>query len=130
MGKTGSNPFAVSVSAPLEKGIFADHAVLKRHGFLFRVVEFDHPLDGTLTYSGWWFRQTVEINGQSCWFQISWLKIHSRFEFVLPDTIEIDPGWGDSSDRSMAVEIDFSRGLLIRRFRIWLAGQILYDEIR
>ncbi|MCM2373051.1 hypothetical protein [Aporhodopirellula aestuarii] len=129
MGKNSVNPFSISTAAPLEKGVFADQAILKRRGFLFRVIVFENPFTGTLTYSGWWFRQTIEIDGQSCWFQISWLKIHSRFEFRLPETIKVDPKWGDPDDRNMVVEINFSRGLTIRRFRIWLAGRILYDEI-
>jgi len=129
MGKTTPNPFATSTQSTLEKGVFGGHAVLRRRGFLFRVVEFDSPFAATLIYSGWWFRQTVEIDARPCWFEISWLKIRSKLEFQLPSEIPLDPAWGDSGERSMSVEIEFSRGLLIRRFRIWLAGRILYDEI-
>lgn len=129
MEKSDPNPFSVSATGPLERGVFADHATLRQRGFLFRVVEFDAPFIGRLTYSGWWFRQTIEIDGVSCWFQISWLKIHSEFQFTLPEAIALDPRWGDPSDRNVRVEISFSPTLGIRRFRIWLSGRILYDEI-
>ena len=128
MEKTEPNPFSVSTMSTLERGVFADHAVLKRHGFLFRVIEFNSPLSGYLTYNSWWFRQMIEINGEPCWFQISWLKLRSEFEFRVPDSIQLAPGW-DAENRKMNIEISFSRTLAIRRFRIWLAGQILYDEI-
>ncbi|MFG0254014.1 MAG: hypothetical protein ACF787_02780 [Rhodopirellula sp. JB053] len=129
MRKNLANPFSISASAPLEKGVFAEHARLRRRNFLYRVIEINHPLAGTLTYSGWWFRQTIEINGNSCWFRISWLRIQPHFEFEVPESVAIQPGWGDANDRRMKVEIHFSRTLMIRRFRIWLAGRILYDEI-
>lgn len=127
--KGDPNPFSVSAALPLQHGIFSEHAVLVRSGFLFRIIDIREPLVGRLIYSGWWFRQTVEIDGQSHWFQISWLKIHSQLEFTLPAWISIDPTWGDPENRRMSIEIGFTRGLAIRRFRIWLAGRILYDEI-
>lgn len=123
------NPFSVSSHSPLYRGAFAEHAVLLRRSFLYRTIDIHEPFVGQLTYNGWWFRQTVEINGQSQWFRISWLKIHSQLEFTLPEWIEVDPAWGDAENRRISVEIGFSRGLTIRRFRIWLAGRILYDEI-
>ncbi len=129
MEKSDLNPFSAPASLPLKRGAFSNHAVLLRRSFLFRVIDIQEPFVGQLTYSGWRFRQIVEIDGRSCWFRISWLKIHSKFELTLPDSIAIDPMWGDPGNRSMSVEIGFSRGLTIRRFRIWLAGRILYDEI-
>lgn len=127
--KRDLNPFSVCAHSPLYRGSFAEHGVLLRRGFLYRVIDIQEPFVGELTYNGWWFRQTVEINGQSQWFQISWLKIHSQLEFTLPAWIEVDPAWGEAENRRMSIEIGFSRGLTIRRFRIWLAGRILYDEI-
>lgn len=127
--KSALNPFSVSSHSPLHRGAFAEHAVLLRRSFLYRVIDIHEPFVGQLTYNGWWFRQTVEIDGQSQWFQISWLKIHSRLEFTLPAEISVAPTWGDAENRRVSIEIGFSRGLTIRRFRIWLAGRILYDEI-
>ncbi|MFG0288126.1 MAG: hypothetical protein ACF8CQ_08130 [Rhodopirellula sp. JB044] len=57
------------------------------------------------------------------------MRIQPHFEFEVPESVAIQPGWGDANDRRMKVEIHFSRTLMIRRFRIWLAGRILYDEI-
>lgn len=129
MEKSDLNPYYVSSREPAHRGAFAEHAVLLRSGFLYRVIDIQEPFVGQLAYDGWWFRQTVEINGRSQWFQISWLKIHTRLEFRLPADIPVDPAWGDADNRLMSIEIGFSRGLMIRRFRIWLAGRILYDEI-
>lgn len=129
MEKSDLNPFSVSSDTSLHRGAFAEHAALRRRGFLYRIIDIHEPFTGQLTYDGWWFRQTVEINGRSQWFQISWLKIHSHLKFTLPTEITVDPNWGDAGNRLMSVEIGFSRGLTIRRFRIWLAGRILYDEI-
>ncbi len=129
MEKSDPNPFSVSTDSPLQRGAYADHAVLLRRSFLFRVIDIQEPFTGRLTYSGWRFRQIVEIDGRSCWFRISWLKIHSKFDFTLPTSIAVEPSWGDIENRTVSVEIGFSRGLTIRRFRIWLGGRILYDEI-
>lgn len=129
MEKSDRNPYSVSPHSPLHRGAFGEHALLLRRGFLYRIIDIHEPFVGQLTYDGWWFRQTVQIGGRSQWFQISWLKIHTRFQFTLPAEIKVDPGWGDADNRLMSIEIGFSRGLTIRRFRIWLAGRILYDEI-
>ena len=140
-----ANPFSVSSLAPLERGVFAEHAVRKRATFLYRHIRFEKPFQADFIYSGWWFRQRVKLDEHVCWYQISWLTIRPRFEFELPEMIElpcealrlvVDDRTGpetrhssQSSPRKVSVEIDFSRGLMIRRFRIWLGGRILYDEI-
>ncbi|TWT65239.1 hypothetical protein [Allorhodopirellula solitaria] len=129
MEKDAPNPYSATPGMAPQRGLFSEHATLLRRGFLFRVIDIHEPFVGQLTYSGWWFRQTVEIDGQSHWFEISWLKIHSQLEFTLPAWISVDPAWGDLENRQVSIEISFSRGLTIRRFRIWMAGRILYDEI-
>ncbi len=107
MDKNTVNPFSASVGSVPPRGAFSNYAVLRRSGFLFRVIDIHEPFLGQLTYSGWWFRQTVEIDGQSHWFQISWLKIHSQLEFTLPAWIEVDPTWGDVENRRLSIEINF-----------------------
>lgn len=112
--------------------VFSDHARLVERSFLYRVVEVTGPFQARLTYSGWWFRQVLLIDQTPCWFQISWLKIHPRIEIDLPVSVPVAPGWAGPecvASRRLALQLDFSRGLRIRRFRIWLAGRILYDEI-
>jgi hypothetical protein len=85
-------------------------------------VDLLHPIEVEFVYSGWWFRQVIEIGGTRVWSQISWLSIERHVEFRLPDSIDPDRSPG-------RIEIDFSRGLRIRRFRIWIADQLVYDEV-
>ncbi|MCC9601389.1 hypothetical protein LOC67_12610 [Stieleria sp. JC731] len=75
-----------------------------------------------LRYSGWWFRQTIAISGFVVWSKISWLDIDRQVEFQLP--AEVDP-----QRRPGRIEIDFSRGLRIRRFRVWIDEHLVYDEV-
>lgn len=82
----------------------------------------DAPFPCRLVYDGWWFRQKIEVNGELAWFQISWLTIQRQVKFKIPARV-------DSRQPDAAIEIDFGRGLMIRRFRIWISGQIVYDEI-
>ena len=86
------------------------------------MVEIRHPISAEFVYSGWWFRQTIEIDGIRLWSQISWLTIRNQAEFVLPESI-------DPQQRSGKIEINFSPGLRIRRFRIWIAEELVYDEV-
>ncbi len=116
-----TNPFAASAIVPSERGVFGD-ARLIRSGFLFRVIELRSPVAMRMVYSGWWFRQKIEINGELVWFRISWLTILRRAEFPLPATV-------DTNQSPAQMEIGFGRGLMIRRFRLWIDGQIVYDEI-
>lgn len=126
------NPFEASKSEEIHRGVFSDHAVLTAKSFLYRRISVQSPFTGDLLYTGWWFRQLVAVDGQVCWFQISWLNIRPRFEIDLPESVAIDPAWSGRDHpqpRRLRFEIDFSRGLRIRRLRIWLAGRMLYDEI-
>ena len=80
-----------------------------------------------LTYNGWWFVQRVHLNGKMVWWAISWLKIESSLEIDLRTD---NRDWEATSFPSkVRIEIDFSRGLQIRRFRIWFDQEIRYDEI-
>ncbi len=97
-------------------------ARLIRSSFLFRVIEFDLPLPFRMIYDGWWFRQKIEISGETAWFQISWLTIQRHIEFQIPSTV-------DPQQPSAAIEIDFGQGLKIRRFRVWVSQQNVYDEV-
>jgi len=117
-----TNPFAVTTGAAPDRGVFGDHARRVRSAFLFRVVDFDRPFSGRLTYSSWWWRQKIEISGYRVWFRVSWMRIHRRAEFTLPPAVA-------PSEPQGIVEIDFTRTLRIRRFRLWIAGEIVYDEI-
>lgn len=114
------NPFGVTSDIGLRHGVFADHARLIRSAFLFRLLELDRPVQCRLLYTSWWWRQKIEIDGQVVWFRVSWITIHRRAEFRFPPSI-------DPSERSGAIEIDFTRGLRIRRFRVWVDDAIVYD---
>ena len=103
-------------------GYFGEHASRKEGTFLYRVVEIRHPVAAEFVYSGWWFRQTIEVAGIRVWGQISWLSIKKEADFTLPEAV-------DPLRRPGRVEIDFSRGLRIRRFRIWIADELIYDEV-
>jgi hypothetical protein len=73
-------------------------------------------------YDGWWFRQTIKISGHMAWSQISWLTIERKAEFELPQEV--------SAHRlPCKIEIDFAKALLIKRFRIWIDDDLVYDEI-
>ena len=89
---------------------------------MYRVIEFDAPIACQMVYDGWWFRQKIEINGHVAWVRISWLTIHRKVEFRVPKSV-------DASEPEGRIEIEFGRGLGIRRFRVWLAGELAYDEI-
>jgi hypothetical protein len=116
-----TNPYAVT-SIPDERGVYSDHARLLRRGFLYRQIELQHPVATTFVYDGWWFRQRISFDGITAWLRISWLTILRRAEFQIP--AEIDPH--QSRGR---VEIGFSRGLSIRRFRVWIDDALVYDEV-
>lgn len=116
------NPYSVQSRAPLQEGFFGDFATRKEGAFLYRVIEVEHPVKAELVYSGWWFRQTIDVAGIRVWGKISWLSIHPKAEFELP--VEVDP-----ERRRGRIEIDFRRGLRIRRFRVWIAEQLVYDEV-
>jgi len=126
------NPYSVSTQSSLEKGVFSKYATLHRRSFLYREIRFEKPFQGTFVYNGWWFRQVITINRVPCWFRISWLRIHSRFRFELPEklTAEADPQSAADSSQTIHGEIEFSRTLAIRRFRVWLGERVIYDEIR
>ena len=115
------NPFSPTSTLPNERGVFGTARQI-RSGFLFRVIDFDAPMRCRLVYDGWWFRQKIEINGEVAWFQISWLRIHRRITFQVPAKVKVRQPEGK-------IEIEFGRSLMIRRFRIWIGGQMVYDEI-
>ncbi|KAA5543615.1 hypothetical protein FYK55_10410 [Roseiconus nitratireducens] len=117
-----TNPYAVTTATAGQPGFFGEHAELVRGTFLYRVVQVSHPVRLRFVYSGWWFRQTIELDGHTVWGQISWMAIRRQAEFRLP--VELDP-----QQRSGRMEIEFSRGLRIRRFRIWIDQTLIYDEV-
>ncbi|MEE2937735.1 MAG: hypothetical protein VYA84_17220, partial [Planctomycetota bacterium] len=73
-------------------------------------------------YDGWWFRQKVEIDGVLVSRRISWLSIQRKVQFQVPSNV-------DSNQPTGRIEIDFTRGLMIRRFRLWIGEELVYDEI-
>ncbi len=152
-----SSPFRPPAPLAAEKGVFGDHATLRTRRFLYRVIEFRRPLLGTLVYSGWWFRQKIEINGKQVWWKVSWLNLSRDVSFSIPasayaqeataragDSVPAlnasqapplqsppsqDHGTATNGPIQARIEIQFTRGLRIRRFRIWFDGTIAYDEI-
>lgn len=116
------NPYSVTAKAQIETGVFGDHAKRTRGGFLYRKILVSHPVDAEILYSGWWFRQKIQFNGHVVWWQVSWLWIKKSAVFRLP--AEVDP-----EQRMGRLEIDFGRGLRIRRFRLWIGEELIYDEI-
>lgn len=115
------NPFAVTNVAPLETGTFGESKRI-RSNFLYRVIEVGHPHFLRFIYDGWWFRQKVEIDGILVSRRISWLSIQRKVKFELPPSV-------DTLGRTGRIEIDFTRGLMIRRFRLWIGDELVYDEI-
>jgi hypothetical protein len=115
------NPFAVTNSTPNESGVFGD-ATRVRSNFLYRVIQLGPPLNYRVVYDGWWFRQRIEINGVLAWSRISWLTIQRRVEFRVP--VEVAP-----YEPAGRIEIEFTRGLMVRRFRLWIGESLVYDEI-
>ena len=53
---------------------------------------------------------------------ISWAAILREIDFCVPGS----EGTPQTDGR---IEIEFSTGLRIRRFRVWLSGEIVFDEI-
>lgn len=117
-----TNPFQPTSALSDEWGVYADFAQRRKSGFLYRVIDFERPFAARLVYTGWWFRQAVYIAGHPVWFRISWTKIHSSIAFQLPESVDPKKSLGQ-------LEIHFSRSLQIRRFRIWIDSQNVYDEI-
>lgn len=154
MNRPAPNPFAPAPFVEGETGVFGD-AVLLKKGFLFRSIKFNLSENAphstaafslgravasdelrenlapchvfTLTYSGWWFVQRVHADRVLVWWAISWLRIRPSIKIqLLPKTLG-EPKLG--FPRDIKLEIDFSKGLKIRRFRVWLDQEIRYDEI-
>ncbi len=115
------NPFTPPPTLAVERGTFGD-ARRVRSGFLYRVIDLESPVCSRMVYSGWSLRQKITFDDQIVWFRISWLTIFRKAEFRLP--VEID-----RSQSKARLEINFSRLLTIRRFRIWIDGKIVYDEV-
>lgn len=115
------NPFSVPTYLENERGVFGDARLMKK-GFLYRVIEFQNPFQCQLIYNGWWFRQTINLNGHLVWSQISWLTIQRNADFTVPEqaTTGSIPG---------KIEIEFGRTLMIHRFRLWIDSRLVYDEI-
>ncbi|WP_236622235.1 hypothetical protein [Novipirellula maiorica] len=139
-----SNPFEPPIELQSEKGVFGDHAIRATGRFLYRVIQFQRPFTGTLVYSGWWFRQKIEINGVVVWWKVSWLNISPDVLFTIPPEVyanQASPNQAGGDDVPHGtdlvpsqpiqgrIEIQFTRGLRIRRFRVWFDQQIAYDEI-
>ncbi len=115
------NPYESPSHGTMSQRSHGEHARLIRSAFLYRVIEFDRPFVGRLTYSSWWWRQRVDINGQNVWFRISWLRIHRRIQFEIPKSPDRDSCMGE-------IEIEFSRGLKMRRFRLLIDADVVYEE--
>lgn len=115
------NPYAFIPKTESKSNYFGDFATRLGAGFLFRQIELTAPAPMTLTYNGWWFRQRILVDQEVVFQCISWTKIRKRleFEFTAPAGL-LHQG---------SIEIDFSKGLRIQRFRIWIDDFIVYDEV-
>jgi hypothetical protein len=93
-------------------------------GLLHRRVRLVGPLPSELDYDGKWFRQRVLIDGVSCWYVISWARIHREIRFRLPSQLDPDR-------RRIRIEMRFHplSVLTITRFSVWLENELVYDEI-
>ncbi|MEC8306039.1 MAG: hypothetical protein VX034_15050, partial [Planctomycetota bacterium] len=58
---------------------------------------------------------------QNLWFRVSWLRIHRKIAFELPESL-------DPQRRPCRIDIGFSRGMAIRRFQVWIGDELAYDE--
>ncbi|MEC8590477.1 MAG: hypothetical protein VXZ15_02910 [Planctomycetota bacterium] len=115
------NPYQSPSSGSLHERSLGPHARVIQAAFLFRVIEFDLPFPARLRYSCWWWRQRIDINDQNLWFRVSWLRIHRKISFELPESV-------DPQRRPCRIDIGFSRGMAIRRFQVWIGDELAYDE--
>lgn len=122
------NPFSVTNLTPNERGVFGDSRRI-RSAFLFRVIQIGDPQRYQIVYDGWWFRQKVEVNDVLVWWKISWLTIARTVEFRIPPQIDPNQPQIDPNQKNGRIEIEFTRGLMIRRFRLWIDDTLVYDEI-
>jgi len=116
-----TNPFSTPNELPNERGVFGAARLIKK-GFLYRVIEIEKPTAMRFVYNGWWFRQTIKISDYMAWSQISWLTIERNAEFALPQELF-------AHRLPCKIEINFANALLIKRFRIWIDEELVYDEI-
>jgi hypothetical protein len=63
------------------------------------------------------------------WWAISWTTIRSRISVNLSEQPGFESELAAGFPGHLRIEINFIRGLRIRRFRVWLDDQIRYDEI-
>ena len=115
------NPYQPPIPGSLAERSLGEHARLVQAAFLFRILEFDQPFPAELRYSCWWWRQKVELNGQTVWFRISWLKIHRSIQLTLPAAVDPD-------QRECRIQIKFGAFMSIRRFQVWIGEHLAYDE--
>jgi len=128
------NPFAPTAEVLQQPAIFGD-AQLAREAFLFRVIDLKTPIACRLTYSGWWFVQRISVDGRRVWWKVSWLNLERVIRFSVPHRIEsaigAETGAGEADQNLIdgRIEIDFGRGLRIRRFRVWFDDELTFDQI-
>ena len=131
------NPYSAATNLTQQTGIFTDSAQLVRSAFLYRMIRLDdlpihavnhvagnHAAGCLIIYSGWWFWQRVKVDSRIVWSQVSWISLSRTIQFTIPPTREGD------SPRQGGIEIDFAPGLRIKRFRLSVDGQVVFDEIR
>ena len=98
-----------------------DVAKLVRGGFLYRKISISEPFECLLIYNGWNFLQRIFLDDVLVWKRISWIVIHRHAEFAIPNELYPPGGRGE-------LQIEFGRGLRVRRFCIHLAGRLVYEE--
>ncbi|QDT09597.1 hypothetical protein [Planctomycetes bacterium K23_9] len=143
------NPYSAATNIPSEQGIFAESADLLRSAFLYRMIRVHDPNQGSspaagetesefgnasrngtlITYSGWWFWQRVVVDNRRVWSKVSWVALNREITFRIPST-ESSAQRSAADERSGRIEIDFGPGLRIRRFRVWVDAEIIFDEIK
>lgn len=116
-----TNPYAAPPETPSERAIFCPEGALRQRSFLYRVIEFEGAIPGKFIYDSWWFRQKITFGGETLRWKVSWLAIDREVSFSLTSP--------EGKEIPCRLEIGFTRGLLIQRFRLWFDENLVYDEI-
>jgi hypothetical protein len=82
-------------------------------GWLSRRLAFDGH---HLSWSAWKLFQRVEVDDKTVWFRISWIRIHNRMKFRLPD------------GRHGLIEIQFGMAAQVKQFQFWVDNELVFEE--
>jgi hypothetical protein len=95
-------------------------ATLVSHGLLYRKIAITAPIEATLEFIGrnycW---DMVRVDGNVVAWKISWWRINPQLDFQLPVGDSLVPG---------RVTLRLWPWLAFRRFRVEIAGRVVYQE--